>query len=147
MFGKKMRVFLSLLLLLAVSCGPVLAAKPAPPPVDPLEQDANLANSIAKILGFSVDSAKVTELRQKKYGYGEIALVYSLSHVSRKPSWEIIAMRDRSLGWGEIAKQIGANMGKALNGVSQIMKDIKLESETEKLKEQIAKEPKQKGTK
>lgn len=138
-------MLVALLLILSLSCSIALAAKSSKveqAPLSLVEQDANLANSIAKILGFSVESAKITSLREKNYGYGEIAMVYSLSHVSRQPSWEIVTMRDSKLGWGEIAGKLGVSVGKGMDGVATIMKDMKLEQETEKMKEMIAKEPK-----
>jgi hypothetical protein len=147
LFSRRVLIFLTLLLLITLTGSLAAAAKPAAQPTDPLEQDANLANSIAKLLGFSVDSDKITSLRQKNYGYGEIALVYSLSHISRQPSWEIINMRDNRLGWGEIAKQVGASLSQGMNGVAKIMKDIKMDDETARLKEQIDKEPKPAKTK
>lgn len=142
---KHVRMLVALLLILSLSCSIALAAKSSKveqAPLSLVEQDANLANSIAKILGFSVESAKITSLREKNYGYGEIAMVYSLSHVSRQPSWEIVTMRDSKLGWGEIAGKLGVSVGKGMDGVATIMKDMKLEQETEKMKEMIAKEPK-----
>lgn len=146
MFTKYGRILLAVLVIVALSCSIALAAKPAkkaaPIPVSPIEQDANLANSIAKILGFSVDSDKITALREKNYGYGEMALLYSLSHISRKPSSDIITMRDSKMGWGEIAKQLGVSVGQGMSGVSKIMKEMDMDQETDKLKEAIDKEPK-----
>lgn len=142
MFDKYGRVFLIALVIASLFCGIALAAKPAPVPFNPVEQDANLANSIAKILGFSVDSDKITSLREKNYAYGEIALLYSLSHVSRKPSWDIVTMRDGKMGWGEIAKQLGVSIGQGMSGVAKIMKEMNMAEETDKLQETINKEPK-----
>lgn len=142
MFSKYGRVLLIVFVIASLFCSIALAAKPATVPFSPVEQDANLANSIAKVLGFSVDSDKITSLREKNYTYGEIAMLYSLSHVSRKPSWDIITMRDGKMGWGEIAKRLGVSVGQGMSGVSQIMKEMNMVEETDKLKEMISKEPK-----
>ena len=143
MFSKRLTILLAMLLILSLASGLASAAKAAKePPLSPVEQDANLANSIAKILGFSVDSDKVTALREKHYSYGDIAMVYSISHISRKASWDILAMRDSKMGWGQIAKQLGVSVGQGLNGVEKIMKEMRMPEETEKLKDVISKEPK-----
>lgn len=149
--GKK-AVFLVVLLLVSLSCGMVLAATPAKNvsvkadsiTVDPVEQDANLANSVAKILGFSVATQKVTTLREKQYSYAEIALVFSLADLGKRPSSDVIALRDSKVLWKDIAKQLGVKMEKAMLGVSNIMKEMKMEPETDKLQEFINNETKKK---
>lgn len=147
MLTRKNKVLLILLLIISLSCGIALAANPArnaPVKVDPLEEDANLANNIAKIFGFSVDTEKITSLRKKQYSYAEIALLFSLSDISHKPSSEVIALRDRKISWKEIAKQFGVRMEQAMDGVSKIMKEMDMEAETDKLQKAIDREPKKK---
>lgn len=145
--GKK-TVFLVVLLLVSLSCGMVSAAATANNvpvkadsiKVDPVEQDADLANSIAKYFSFSVATQKVTSLREKHYSNAEIALVFSLANFGKRPSADVIALRDSKMLWKDIARQLDVKMDKAMSGVSAIMKDMKMESETDKLQEAINKE-------
>lgn len=152
MLTRKKTVFLVLLLLVSLSCGIVLAAAPTQNvpvkadsiKVDPVEQDANLANSIAKLLGFSVDTQKITSLREKQYSYAEIALVFCLADLGKRPSSDVIALRDSKVLWKDIAKQLGAKTEKAMFGVSQIMQEMHMEAETDKLQKAINNETKKK---
>ena len=145
MLTGKRTVFLVVLLLVSLSCGMVLAAAPAKNvpakadsiKVDPVEQDANLANSIAKLFGFSVDTQKITSLREKQYSYAEIALVFSLADFGKKPSSDVIALRDSKMLWKDVAKQLGVKTEKAMLGVSRIMQDMNMETETDKLRNKI----------
>ena len=95
MLSKYSKVWIAVGLLIILFSGVALAAKakPEPVPVSPVEQDANLANSVAKVLGFSVDVEKVTAWREKNYNYEEMALIFCMSHIRLLPYGEIMNMK------------------------------------------------------
>ena len=131
-----------LVLIFCLSVTPVFAAKAVEEQPAPLEQDAHIAASISKVFGFSVDTDTVTGLRLKSYSYGEAAYVYSLAVLSKKTSKDVIQLRDSRMSWAEVAAKLNASPEKGQQWVGKIMKEAKMEKETERLKEILASEPK-----
>ena len=120
--GKKLWIGI-LVLVFCLSMTTVFAAKkaePQPAPA-PVELDAQVAGSISKVFGFSVDTDTITGLRLKNYTYGEVAYVYSLAVLSKKTSKDIIQLRDSRMSWAEVAAKLNASPDKGQQWVSQIM--------------------------
>ncbi len=79
---------------------------------------------------FGVTEAQVTALRDKKLGYGEISIVYSLA--SKMPGGitdanvqQVMTLRQGPpvMGWGEIAKKLDLKLGPAVSQVRGFAKD------------------------
>jgi hypothetical protein len=60
---------------------------------------------------YKVTEKEVTDLRDKKMGWGEIDHALAISQKSGKPLSEIMAMRDSGMGWGKIAQKEGVKLG------------------------------------
>jgi len=77
---------------------------------------------------FSVDDAHIQSLRDKKLGYGEIANVYALAKqmpggITDANVQKIIDLRQNGAhkeGWGEIAKSLELNLGRAHSQVNKV---------------------------
>jgi hypothetical protein len=79
---------------------------------------------------FSVSESQVTSLRDRKLGYGEIAVVFSLAkkmpggitddNVSR-----IMTMRQGppTMGWGRIAQELGSKLGPVVSEVKHVNRE------------------------
>lgn len=60
---------------------------------------------------FNADKQTIIDLRNKKYGYGEISTALAIAQKSGKPLSEIVALKDSGKGWGDIAKKYGFKVG------------------------------------
>jgi hypothetical protein len=85
---------------------------------------------------FDVTEAQVTALRDKKLGYGEITIVFSLASklpggISDANVEQIMALRQGPpvMGWGEIAKKLGFKLGPAVSQVKTVARDTDREME------------------
>lgn len=96
---------------------------------------------------FGVTEAQVTALRDKKLGYGEIAIVYSLA--SKLPGGitdanvdQIMALRQGPpvMGWGEISKKLGFKLGPVVSAVRSVARDTDREMKHISKSEMSAKE-------
>jgi hypothetical protein len=70
---------------------------------------------------YEVPVEDIEALRAKKYGYGEINLIYALAKnmeggVTAENIQKITDLRsgDQKMGWGQVAKKLDLNVGKAL---------------------------------
>ena len=87
---------------------------------------------------FSVTDAQVQGMRDKKLGYGEIAIVLSLSQKMSGGATDaniqkVMAMRQGppTMGWGQIAKTLGTKLGPALSQVKHVNKETSSEMKHE----------------
>ncbi len=78
---------------------------------------------------FGVDQARIDGLRSQNLGYGEIAIVLALAQkmtggITDANIQTIMAMRTGTppLGWGEIARKLGENLGAIVSGVNRVAK-------------------------
>lgn len=75
---------------------------------------------------FKVDESTITGLRDKKLGYGEIAIVLAMADkiggVNAANINKIMAMRQGTPreGWGEIAKKLGFKLGPVISSVEKV---------------------------
>lgn len=74
---------------------------------------------------FKVTDAQIQALRDKKLGFGEIAIVFSLAQklpggITDANVSQVMSLRDTTppTGWGEVAKKLGVKLGPT---VSQVM--------------------------
>lgn len=85
---------------------------------------------------FKVDDARIKSLRDKKLGYGEIAIALSLAEkmpggITDENVNKIMAMRQGPPveGWGKIAQDLGTKLGPVISRVEKVRsethKDIK----------------------
>ncbi len=75
---------------------------------------------------FGVTSAEIDSLRDKKLGFGEIAIIFSLARkmpggITDANISTILAMRQGppKEGWGEVAKKLGFKLGPTVSGVKK----------------------------
>ncbi len=79
---------------------------------------------------FSVTDTQIQTLRDKKLGYGEIAIVFSLAQklpggVTDANITEVMTLREGppTMGWGEVAKKLDLKLGPTVSQVKSIGKD------------------------
>lgn len=87
---------------------------------------------------FNVTDAQVQGMRDKKLGYGEIAIVLSLSKkmpggITDANIQQVMTMRQGppTMGWGEIAKKLGTKLGPAISQVKNVNKETNREMKHE----------------
>ena len=126
--------FVRLVLLLCCLCFGFTATAGAAPAPDEESLDAILASSLAKVFGVSIDTSRISDLRENRhYGRGEITLAYSLADRSHKPISEVFALREKPLGWGKVAQELGLSIGDVRKRCDKVFKDGKLDKEKEDL--------------
>ncbi|MDA8423614.1 MAG: hypothetical protein M0Z89_09810 [Nitrospiraceae bacterium] len=83
---------------------------------------------------FNVTDTQVQGLRDKKLGYGEIAVVLSLSSkmaggVTDANIQQVMTLRQGppTMGWGEIAKKLGAKLGPTVSQVRTMNRETSRE--------------------
>lgn len=85
---------------------------------------------------FGVTDTQIKELRAKRLGFGEIAILLSLA--KQMPGGDtnaniqkVIALRltNPPTGWGVVAKELGLNVGKAVSQVRRISTQLNREIE------------------
>ena len=88
--------------------------------------------AVLKELGsvFKVSDAQVRTLRDRKLGYGEIAIVLSLARkmpggVTESNVEKVVAMRQGPpiAGWGKVAGQLGIKLGPTVSQVKKMNND------------------------
>lgn len=87
---------------------------------------------------FNVTDTQVQGMRDKKLGYGEIAIVLSLSQKMPRGSTDanilqVMTMRQGppTTGWGEVAKKVGTKLGPAVSQVRNIHREVNREMKHE----------------
>lgn len=121
---------LRILLLCCCLCFGFTATAGAAPAPDEESLDAILASSLSKVFGVSVDTSRISDLRENRnYGRGEIALAYSLADRSRKPVSEVFTLREKPLGWGKVAQALGLSVGDVRKKCDKVFKDGKMDKE------------------
>ena len=87
---------------------------------------------------FNVTDTQVQGMRDKKLGYGEIAIVLSLSQkmpggATDANIQQVMTMRQGppTMGWGEIAKKLGTKLGPAISQVKNVNKETNREMKHE----------------
>jgi hypothetical protein len=80
---------------------------------------------------FKVTAAQVQALRDKKMGYGEIGIAYSLAKqmpggITDANMNKIMTMRQGppTMGWGNIAKELGTKLGPAVSQVKNVNRNV-----------------------
>ncbi|MEK6745072.1 MAG: hypothetical protein AABZ15_15765 [Nitrospirota bacterium] len=83
---------------------------------------------------FLVSDAQVQALRDRKLGYGEIAIVLSLAKrmpegVTEDTIQKVLSMRQGPpvAGWGQVARQLGAKLGATVSQVKKMNNDANRE--------------------
>ncbi len=83
---------------------------------------------------FNVTEAQITSLRDKKFGFGEIAIVFALASklsggITDDNISKIMAMRQGPpvQGWGEIAKTSGIKLGAVVSDVKKVERSSRSE--------------------
>lgn len=83
---------------------------------------------------FKVSNAQVQALRDRKLGYGEIAIVLSLTKkmpggVTEDNMQKVLSMRQGPpvAGWGQVARQLGAKLGATVSQVKKMSNDANRE--------------------
>jgi hypothetical protein len=78
---------------------------------------------------FSVTDTEIQALRDRKLGYGEIAIVFSMTQklggITDANISRIIGLREGPpvMGWGEIAKKLDIKLGATLSQVEKLSKE------------------------
>ena len=127
------RIAISLLALILASglaSTPALAQKVS----DLLEELTKLAKRIdgeakdprgeARVVKMLSEQYDVTEdeiraLRQETLGYGEISILLALSKETGRPPSEILQKRKAGEGWGRIAQDYGVKLGRVISEVKR----------------------------
>jgi hypothetical protein len=92
---------------------------------------------------FKVTDAQIQSLRDKKLGFGEIAIVFSLAQklpggITDANIGEIVTLREGlpAMGWGEVAKKLDLKLGPVISQVKSLDKaaagELKREEKGEK---------------
>jgi hypothetical protein len=100
------------------------------------DKDNQLAAAISKEFNTIVTGQNVKDLRVSEIGYGSITIAYAIATASGKSINDITAMRQQSLGWGEIAHQFGLKFSDLINKSSEALKTAKIDKEAKELKDQ-----------
>ena len=90
------------------SLNPDMGKKPARSELSPLESGS--ANELwAEVLAssYNVTVSFVNSLYERRFDFGDIALMLDIARASKKDPSEIALLRRKGLGWGAIAKQVG----------------------------------------
>ena len=79
---------------------------------------------------FKVSNARVQALREQKLGYGEIAIVLSLTKnmpggVTEENLQKVLSMRQGPpvAGWSQVAQQLGAKLGATVSQIKKMNND------------------------
>ncbi len=87
---------------------------------------------------FKVSSAQIQGLRDKKLGYGEIAIALSLAQkmpggATDANIQQVMTMRQgpQTMGWGEIANKLGTKLGTAISQVRNVNRETNREMKHE----------------
>lgn len=132
---------LRILLLCCCLCFGFTATTAAAPLPDEESQDALLASSLGKVFGISVDTSRISDLRENRhYGRGEIVLAYSLADRSRKAVSEVIKLREKPLGWSKVAQELGLSVGDVRKRCDNVFKDGKMNKEKDNLERLLEEE-------
>ncbi len=88
---------------------------------------------------FKVTDAQIQALRDKKLGYGEIAIVFSLAQklpggITDANISQVMALRQGppTMGWGEVAKKFDLKLGPTVSQVKNVNKETEREMGREK---------------
>ena len=90
-----------------------------------LENESKILEKYAERFGVDIDT--LTDLRAKRFGYGEISHALVLSEMTERPLDEIVAMRDSGKGWGQIADEFGVKLRKVRREVRREHRRIRRE--------------------
>lgn len=87
---------------------------------------------------FGVTDTQIQSLRDKKLGFGEIAIVFSLAQklpggITDANITEVMTLRQGppTMGWGEVAKKLDLKLGPTVSQVKSIDKDTTKEMKGE----------------
>lgn len=79
---------------------------------------------------FNVTDAQIQALRDKKLGYGEMAIVFSLAQkkygsVTDESIGDIMTLRQGppTMGWGEVAKKLGTKLGPTITQMRNVNRE------------------------
>jgi len=90
-----------------------------------LENEGKILEKYAGRYGVDIDI--LADLRAQRLGYGEISHALVLSEMTGKSLDEIVAMRQADKGWGQIADELGVNLGKVTKEVKREHRRIRSE--------------------
>lgn len=87
---------------------------------------------------FNVTDAQLQGMRDKKMGYGEIAIVLSLSQkmpggATDANIQQVMTMRQGppTMGWGDVSKKLGTKLGPAVSQVRNVHREVNREMKHE----------------
>ncbi len=87
---------------------------------------------------FNVTADQIQALRDKKLGYGEIAIVFSLAQklpggITDANISEIMTLRQGppTMGWGQVAKKLDLKLGPTISQVKNVNKETHMEMSRE----------------
>ncbi|MBI5587449.1 MAG: hypothetical protein HY889_03675 [Deltaproteobacteria bacterium] len=102
---------------------------------------------------FGVDEARIKSLRDKKLGYGEIAIALSLAEklpggITDGNVDKIMTMRQGPPveGWGNVARKLGVKLGPVVSGVEKVRSETNKEMKRAE-REEMQREKKEKHEK
>jgi hypothetical protein len=87
-----------------------ISAKPSKVTLSPAEKGAayDLWSDIL-VSKYGITPNFVSALYERRYDYGEIAMLVELAQAAHKDPADVAALRRRGLGWGALAKQLGVH--------------------------------------
>lgn len=77
---------------------------------------------------YNVDDARIQSLRDKNFGYGEIAITFALAEqmpggINDENIQKIVDLRrEQNMGWGNVAKELGFKLGPVVSGAHKAQK-------------------------
>jgi len=135
---ERVSVFLAVLLALSATG----AAGAGPPEIMEMERDSATVDQAASspegqkrvvaalVADFGVPEARISALRNQRLGYGEITVTLALAGTLPGGLTEANIAKVTTLragppvmGWGEVAKQTGAQLGPVVSSVKKTSKD------------------------
>jgi hypothetical protein len=110
----KKRTLLAILILTAVA--PITPGFAEEPPVaqpEPAEPEKPAKERFVTELSrkYNVPESEIVALREKGLGWGEVGHALAIAQKSGKPLSEVMALRDSGLGWGQISQKYGFKLG------------------------------------
>lgn len=118
--------------------------------VQELDSDSAHGGAIVNklVTEFKVDEALIQSLRDKKLGYGEIAITLALADkleggITGANIDKILEMRgtDGKTGWGVIAGKLGVKLGSVISDVERVKPDARAEKMDNASKSEKAERP------
>jgi hypothetical protein len=91
------------------------------------DQETRELAKVAPAVVAHIDAEVITELRSKGFGYGQIAMIVSMSEQSEASIDEVVELVHEHKGMGKVAKELGIHLG-SMNKKGKVTVDLEAEA-------------------